>query len=418
MPQRRRILLVIFCVLLLCCFPVRAGAVKLLALTFDDGPSPVYTPQVVSVLDAEKVKATFFLVGKWLPGKTDLVRGMLEDGQQIGNHTYDHVKLTGLSKDDIVSEVQRGEDALRKMTGQASFLVRPPFGARSDAVIADIPAPVILWSIDPAGGKQVSGSVMAQKIITKARDGDIILLHDTTQANLDAVRTVIDTLHGRGFEFVTVNELLRLRHVTPRAGVAYKRVTDPAPQGFDESKLGDHWAYTAIRYLEQKGYMTGDAGGWHPNRYLTRAMAVTVLWRLCGSSAPLTEETGFSDVPEGEWDSAAIAWAQEKGMVQGETQTWFGGNDLVTREQLYVLTARLPESLRQPSVKSTSCHGYGDDARIDDWALDGVTKLRQLGFVSANDKELFRPKDPATRAEAAELFQWFCTGRLVAGAGS
>ena len=93
-------------------------------------------------------------------------------------------------------------------------------------------------------------------------------------------------------------------------------------------------------------------------------MAVTVLWRLCGSPSPLTGETGFSDVPEGQWDSAAIAWAQEKGTVRGETQTWFGGNDLVTREQLYVMTARLPESLRHPSAKSASCPEYGDDARM------------------------------------------------------
>ena len=104
---------------------------KLIALTFDDGPSLDFTPKVLKILDDEDIKATFFLVGKWLPGKRALVQEMVDDGQQIGNHTFDHVKLTGLSADEIRSELNQTDNALTDITGQTSFLVRPPFGARN-----------------------------------------------------------------------------------------------------------------------------------------------------------------------------------------------------------------------------------------------------------------------------------------------
>ena len=204
---------------------VSAGP-KLIALTFDDGPSLNFTPKVLKILDNEDIKATFFLVGKWLPGKRALVQEMVKDGQQIGNHTFDHIKLTGLSADEIRSELYRTDSALTDITGQTSFMVRPPFGARNCNMLASIDAPVILWTLDPAAGKQVPGRKMARFVLSHAKDGDIILLHDTTQYNLDAVKPIIDGLKKKGFSFVTVDELFQRKGVTPENGIAYKRITD------------------------------------------------------------------------------------------------------------------------------------------------------------------------------------------------
>lgn len=224
---------IMVCMMLLLSYQISAAVSaepKLIALTFDDGPSLDFTPKVLKILDDEDIKATFFLVGKWLPGKRALVQEMVKDGQQIGNHTFDHVKLTGLSADEIRSELNQTDNALTDITGQTSFLVRPPFGTRDCNMLTSIDAPVILWTLDPAAGKQVPGRKMARFVLSHAKDGDIILLHDTTQYNLDAVKPIIDGLKKKGFSFVTVDELFQRKGVTPENGIAYKRIT-----GFEET---------------------------------------------------------------------------------------------------------------------------------------------------------------------------------------
>lgn len=232
---------IVVCVMLLLSYLISAAESaepKLIALTFDDGPSLNFTPKVLKILDDEDIKATFFLVGKWLPGKRALVQEMVKDGQQIGNHTFDHVKLMGLSADEIRSELNRTDNALTDITGQTSFLVRPPFGARDCNMLASIDAPVILWTLDPAAGKQVPGKKMARFVLSHAKDGDIILLHDTTQYNLDAVKPIIDGLKEKGFSFVTVDELFQQKGVTPENGIAYKRITGSGQEMYEEPPAG------------------------------------------------------------------------------------------------------------------------------------------------------------------------------------
>lgn len=235
---RRTVLLAVSaaCLLESLLVPMASSEPKLIALTFDDGPSLEYTPKVLKILDREDVKATFFLVGKWLPGKRALVEQMVQDGQQIGNHTFDHVKLNGLSEAEIHSEIHRGNAALADYTGLTNtvFMVRPPYGVRSGTVLSAIDAPVVLWTLDPAAGQQVPGNKMAKFVVSRAKDGDIILLHDTTQYNLDAVGPIIQELKAKGFTFVTVEELFQRKGVTPEDGVAYKRIVGARQSRFDE----------------------------------------------------------------------------------------------------------------------------------------------------------------------------------------
>ena len=394
---------------------VAAGArqTKLVALTFDDGPSPEYTPQVLDILERKQVRATFFLIGKWLKGNDALVNREVQDGDQLANHTWDHVALPGLDDAAIRKSIADTSAALTQMTGLTDcFPVRPPMGKRNSRVLSDIAAPVILWSVDPAAGQQVWSTEMVRRTLAKTSDGGIILLHDTTQANVNAVEPIIDGLRARGYEFVTLRELFRLRGITPRNGVLYQRAVNKDPLSYPESKLKQHWAYSDIRTVETLGCMQGSKEGFLPNHYLTRGQAVTVLWRLCGSPTP-KHTASFTDVPAASACGPAAAWAKENGIALGKDGK-FTPNARVSREELYVLLCRTAELQGRAASRTDTPVSFPDDRRIDGWAADEVNTVRAMGFSSKNDVELFRPRDWATRAEAAELFAWY--GTLPGGA--
>ena len=385
---------------------VPAGAAKLVAITFDDGPNQTWTPQVVEALNRRGVKGTFFMVGSWVATKEDLVRSMAEQGHQIANHTWEHLNLTGLDAGEVRLQAERSRERLAEVTGQENFWVRTPFGVRTQTVLNNIDAPLILWSQDPAAGKQVSGEKMARSVIRNIKDGDIILLHDSTQANLDAACRIIDALQPRGYDFVTVEELFRLRGVTPQNGVIYKSVPPAADaQAYDEYRLEEHWAWHAISLMEETGIMTGDQEGWHPNRYLSRAAAAEVLWRAAGEPAA-HRRANFLDVPKNAWYAEAVAWGSEAGIIRGTGAGWFSPSSPVTRQQLYVMVDRL---LGRGDLTGTAgkVRDFEDSFRISGWAREAVERIEALGFTSRNDRELLRPQDPATRAEAAELVAWY-----------
>ncbi|MCI2056498.1 MAG: polysaccharide deacetylase family protein [Oscillibacter sp.] len=382
-----------------------AQPTKLIALTFDDGPSPEYTPQILDILEEKNVPATFFLVGKWLPGRSAIVNREVDDGNQIANHTFNHVRLTGLSDAEIRASIADTDDALTNITGLTDFVVRPPMGARSKQVLRDIEEPVILWSVDAAAGKQIWSGELVSRTLSKATDGGIILMHDTTQANVNAVTGIIDGLHDRGYEFVTVDELFRLKGISLKKSVLYQKAVNLDPQAYDEDELSSHWAYSAINDLAGRGIMTGGGSGWKPNCYLTRAQVVAVLWRASGEPAePMCD---FSDVTENAYYAKAVSWAEQDGVAQGFPGKKFEPDTRVTRQQLYVMLARLAQIQGKTGCAAAEPVTYGDDARIASWAQSSVQTIRTMGFSSRNDKELFRPKDWATRAELAEILDWY-----------
>lgn len=396
----------IFLCLLLCLFSfscTSANNVKLIALTFDDGPSYEFTPQALDALKERGAKATFFLVGQWLPGKDAIVDRIKSEGHQIGSHTYNHINLTCMSSDEVKNELARFQTSITEMAGITDCMLRPPFGKYNDIVCSVAGVPLIHWSIDPAAGKTVPGAKMADMIVSQAFDGAIILMHDTTAENITAVCEAMDRLIAKGYEFVTVNELFRLKGVQPIAGKIYHKVQNPCPEYFDESKLASHWAFEAIEYVQKNGIMQGDGHGFKPNEIMTRAMAVTVLWRMAGS--PDSGFPAFCDVPDNTWYSHAVAWAQENGIVNGYSQWYFGPNDNVTREQFYCILDRYIRT-NDNFIPTKNGVSYGDDNRISNWAINSVMTIRNLGFESLNDIEIFRARDNITRAEAAELLAW------------
>ena len=406
MKKSLRLLLATLTVCLSLTVAASAQQTKLIAITFDDGPSNVYSPQVLDILKEKHAKATFFLVGKWLSGHEDVVRREVAEGHQIANHTYQHKRMTQLSDDEIKDGIRKTDDLLTQITGQTNFMVRTPFGARDARVAAATDAPIILWSVDAACGKQVWSGQLVKNIVSKASDGGIILLHDTTQANVNAVGPVIDKLRAQGYEFVTVQELFRLRGITPQTHKMYKSVVNSDPQSFNETNLKKHWAYSSIQGLSASGCMSGDRTGWHPNRYLTRAQAVAALWRACGKPVSAAKHS-FSDVPLNAYYAAAAAWAKQNGIVRGERDGKFAPAAKVTREQLYAMISGASAAQKKTASSADAPASYIDDDRIDAWALPAVEKLRKMGFASKNDVEIFRPRDWATRAEVAEMLNWY-----------
>lgn len=181
---------------------------KKIALTFDDGPHPVYTRTLLDGLRERGVKATFFVIGENIPGNEDLIRQMARDGHLIGNHTYDHCDISLLESDAACAELKKTSDLVEEITGSGTPYVRAPFGKWDDALDGRVSMISVKWSIDPLDWTTKNVSQVVQKVLSQASDGDVILLHDCYGSSVEAALIIADELKERGFEFVTVEELL------------------------------------------------------------------------------------------------------------------------------------------------------------------------------------------------------------------
>ena len=179
-----------------------------IALTFDDGPHPVYTPKLLDGLKERNVKATFFVVGKNIEGREDIIKRMDEEGHLIGNHTYDHVKITGLPAEEACAQITKTSELVKEITGKNTEFVRPPFGAWDKKLECGFEMFPVLWSIDPLDWTTKNVDAVVQKVLSRAEENSIILLHDYYDSSVEAALKIVDALLERGFEFVTVDELV------------------------------------------------------------------------------------------------------------------------------------------------------------------------------------------------------------------
>ncbi|MGO5028288.1 S-layer homology domain-containing protein [Candidatus Agathobaculum pullicola] len=234
--KKRLTALLLMLVLLIPCLPLAAAAAetpvaastgtKLIAFTFDDGPS-AYTATLLDGLKARGAKATFFMNGANGPhgivSHGSLLTRMREEGHQLANHTYQHlIPFDSYGAATISSEVSRVESLLfDRMGGAYTDMVRTPGGALGGAVKSTVAAPIIQWSVDPLDWKYRNASTVYNNIIRGAHDGAIVLAHDIYQTSVQGALRAIDTLKAQGYEFVTVAELLRRRGITPQNGLVY-----------------------------------------------------------------------------------------------------------------------------------------------------------------------------------------------------
>ena len=179
-----------------------------IALTFDDGPHPVFTPRLLDGLKERGVHATFFLIGKNIIGNEDIVRRMKDEGHLIGNHTYNHVQLTKLSEEKACEEIIKTNDLIYEVTGSGTEFIRPPFGSWNDNLECGIELISILWSVDPLDWKTEDTSAVVNRVVKNVKENDIILLHDYYGSSVDAALQIVDILQKEGYEFVTADELI------------------------------------------------------------------------------------------------------------------------------------------------------------------------------------------------------------------
>lgn len=182
------------------------------AMTFDDGPHPQNTPRLLDILRARNIKATFYVIGGNVDRYPHIVRRIVAEGHEIGNHTYTHRKLTSLSDSEVKKEMRRTQDAIVRAAGVKPRTMRPPYGAlyqrQRNFVFSDFGYPTIMWSIDPLDWKRPGPSVVKSRIVSKAHNGAIILAHDLHAPTVDAMPGTFDGLLSRGYKFITVSQLL------------------------------------------------------------------------------------------------------------------------------------------------------------------------------------------------------------------
>ena len=251
---------------------VQAAGTKLIAFTFDDGPSSAQTGRLLDGLSARGAKATFFMNGAngahGVRNNMNLVRRMVREGHQIANHTWSHVTpFTKLGASQIVSEVDAVNSYLYDaMGGYFQTFVRIPGGARSATISANVDAPMILWSADPNDWRDRNASTVYNRIMSQASDGGIVLVHDLYGTSVDGALRAISDLQSQGYECVTVAELFRRRGVTPQNGSTYNKVgvtgvNLPAYSAPEVTLTRDNYANVSVSLNKKSGltyYYTTD----------------------------------------------------------------------------------------------------------------------------------------------------------------
>ena len=184
---------------------------KVVALTFDDGPNPTTTNQALDTLSKYGIKATFFVLGKNVSGNEGILKRMKADGHVIGNHSWSHPVLSKLSLDDAKKQITDTEDALTKVLGSSSKLMRPPYGAITDDIRNSLDLSFIMWNVDSLDWKSKNEAAILTEIQREVKNGSIILMHDIHAETVNALPKVIDYLKGQGYDFVTIPDLLDSR---------------------------------------------------------------------------------------------------------------------------------------------------------------------------------------------------------------
>ncbi|WP_353568912.1 polysaccharide deacetylase family protein [Haloferula sargassicola] len=185
------------------------------AMTFDDGPHPQNTPRLLDMLRDRNIKATFYVIGRNVDLYPSVVRRIVAEGHEIGNHTYTHRNLTKLGHDAVLSELNKTRDAIVKAAGVQPRTMRPPYGAllqtQREWIRSELGYPTILWSVDPRDWQRPGPSVVTSRILSGATPGAIILSHDLHAPTVDAMPATLDGLLRKGYKFVTVSQLLAMK---------------------------------------------------------------------------------------------------------------------------------------------------------------------------------------------------------------
>jgi len=194
---------------------------KQLALTYDDGPNDRHTLRLLEVLAKHEVRATFFLIGRYVRQRPEIAREIAQAGHVVGNHTFSHPLLVFKSAAEIRQELSDSRSALQEVVGEHSILFRPPFGGRRPAVLGiarQMGFEPIMWNVTGFDWNAPPSGVIEQKVSKQIRGGDVILLHDGGHKQMGADRSqtvlatdrLIERYKGEGCEFATIPQMLQM----------------------------------------------------------------------------------------------------------------------------------------------------------------------------------------------------------------
>lgn len=183
---------------------------KVVALTFDDGPNPSTTDEILDALKKYGGNATFFVLGERAKQFPQTIKNIYESGNEIGNHTYDHAELTKLTAEKIKSEVEKTNDILESVLGARPILVRPPYGSITQDIAEDIGKACVLWTVDPEDWKHRNVETDYNNVMDAVKDGDIVLMHDIYSESADAAKEIIRDLTKKGYKLVTVSQMIQI----------------------------------------------------------------------------------------------------------------------------------------------------------------------------------------------------------------
>jgi len=192
-----------------------------IAMTFDDGPHKTNTPRLLDMLKERRIHATFFLIGENVVENQEIVKRILAEGHEIGNHSWSHPQLSIMSDASVREQLQKTQDAITKASGLTPKLMRPPYGAftarQRNWAHGEWGFTVVLWDVDPQDWKYRNAEHVKKEILKAAVSGSIVLSHDIHKTTVDAMPEVLDTLAARGFKFVTVSQLISMDRPKPKA---------------------------------------------------------------------------------------------------------------------------------------------------------------------------------------------------------
>ena len=197
---------------------------KLVALTFDDGPSPDWTPKVLDALKQADVKATFFMLGKHVQEYPDIARLVASQGHEIGNHSYSHHVLIYYTKNELINEIKEAEQVIKKVTGVTTKYFRPPKAWLTQAEKETIKAlgyQVVLWSLNSKDWVTFDEKYIVRYLVKHIQPGDIILFHDSggtfsteggnREETVKTIPRLVEKLREKGYKFVTISEMLEAK---------------------------------------------------------------------------------------------------------------------------------------------------------------------------------------------------------------
>jgi len=179
-----------------------------IALTFDDGPHPYLTEQLLDGLAERNVKVTFFVTGEHAFLHPEVIKRMRREGHLVGNHTYSHMQLRKENREEFKEELLKTSRLLEKILGEDILFVRPPYGSWDKSLEKEVNMIPVLWTVDPLDWCSDNVACVTANVVTASRENSIILMHDYYETSVTAALNAVDELQKRGYDFVTVDELL------------------------------------------------------------------------------------------------------------------------------------------------------------------------------------------------------------------